>query len=62
MGNRPAQIRSTNVKRALKGVTDGGVTIARIEFEGEKFVIYPGEAATNEETPLDKWRRENGAG
>lgn len=60
MANRPATIRKADVERTVKGVIAGGLPISRIEIEGGKMVIYTGEAEAAQ-TPLEAWRRKNGA-
>ncbi|MCR6670025.1 hypothetical protein [Devosia ginsengisoli] len=61
MANRPATIRKTDIERTVKGVLASGLAISRVEVEGGRLVIYTGDAVENE-TPLEAWRRANGAG
>lgn len=60
MTNRPAPVRQADIARAVRGVVAGGLKVVRVEVEGGKVVVYTGEAASPEDSPLDAWRR--GAG
>ncbi len=60
MANRPAAIRKSEIERTVKGVIATGLPITRIELEGGKLVIYTGDGATHQESPLEAWRRKNG--
>ncbi|MCC7483037.1 MAG: hypothetical protein IT541_16075 [Hyphomicrobiales bacterium] len=65
MANRAAAIKETDVKRILKGALSAGFEIGRVEVEveGGKLVLFV-KTAENiaTETPLEKWKREHGAG
>ena len=60
MPNRPATIRKAQIERTVKGVIATGLPITRIEVEGGKLVIYTGDGAVPQESPLEAWRRKNG--
>lgn len=60
MSNRPATIRKAEIERTVKGVIATGLPITRIEVEGGKLVIYTGDGAAHQESPLEAWRRKNG--
>lgn len=61
MASRPASIRQTDVTRLVKGVLNAGFEIGKVEVEGAKVVIFGRDATAMEaETPLRKWRREDG--
>lgn len=63
MANRPAQIRQSDVTRLLKGIIAGGVSPVRIVIEGGKITVYANtDAANDDASPLDEWRRKNGEG
>jgi hypothetical protein len=60
MQRRPPAIRKAEVERTVKGVLANGLQITRIEVEGGKLVIYTGDGAAHQESPLETWRRKNG--
>jgi predicted metal-dependent RNase len=60
MANRPAAVRKAEIERTVKGVIATGLTIARIEVDGGKLVIYTNDGSAFQESPLEAWRRENG--
>ena len=60
MANRPAAIRKSEIERTVKGVIATSLPITRIEVEGGKLVIYTGDGAAHQESPLEAWRRKNG--
>jgi hypothetical protein len=60
MSNRPAKITKPTIERMVKGVIATGLAISRIEVEGGKLVIYTGDGAAHQESPLEAWRRANG--
>lgn len=60
MANRPATIRKADIERTVKGVLASGLAIARVEIEGGKIVVFTGEGEAVE-SPLEAWRRNNGA-
>jgi len=62
MSYRPAAVRKAEIERAVKVVIAAGLSIARIEVEGGKLVIYTGDGAAHQEGPLETWRRKNGQG
>lgn len=61
MSRRPTTIRKADIERTVKGVLATGLAVTRIEVEGIKVVIYT-SADEARETPLEAWRRQNGAG
>jgi hypothetical protein len=61
MQKRPPAIRQSEIARAVKGVIATGLAVSRVEIEGNKVVVYAGDGAHRQESPLEAWRRENGA-
>lgn len=60
MQKRPSIVRKADIERTVKGVLATGLAVTRVEIEGGKMVIYTGEAEAAQ-TPLEAWRRKNGA-
>jgi len=60
MSRRPATIRKAEIERTVKGVLATGLAVTRIEVEGGKLVIYTGDGAAQDASPLEAWRRNNG--
>jgi hypothetical protein len=57
MVTRPAPFRQADVKRAVRGAQDAGMTVARVEIERDGRIVVI--AATINDQPaddLDKWR------
>jgi predicted metal-dependent RNase len=56
--------KRTDITKAVLAVVAAGLSVARVEIEGGKIVVFAGtpeqDAATL--TPLDQWRRERGQG
>ncbi len=62
MVNRAANIKQADVTRLIKGAQAAGFSVGRIEVEGGKIVIYGNKSSHETATsPLERWRRENGA-
>ena len=61
---RQQTFTKADVTRAVSGALAAGAKVARLELDREgKIVIVFGEGEpTSEETPLQRWQRENGQG
>lgn len=60
MANRPARFPSAEVSRILKGILAAGLKPARMEFQGDKMVIFgEGSRAPEPSSPLAEWKRNN---
>ena len=62
MPRTAAKITKTEVQRIIKAAIDSGFRPGRVEVEGGKIVLFGTDALTNADaSPLDEWRRKNGA-
>lgn len=59
MTKRSVTFRKIDVTRAIEAVKAGGVTIGRVVFEKEKFVIETATAPADASGPLDEWLKTN---
>lgn len=61
---RAAAFKQSDITRAVKGVLDAGARVARMRIRnGEIEIVFgEGEAPPVDESPLQKWQRENGHG
>lgn len=60
----PRQPKATQaaIARAVKGVRAAGLTVGRIEIEGDRIVVYSSEDARPEPaSELDAWRAKRNA-
>jgi hypothetical protein len=49
MSRRPTTVTQTEIKRAVKGVVDAGVEVARVEVEKDgRIVVIAGKPSTSE--------------
>ena len=63
MASRPALLRQSELTRYLKAWQAAGYSEPRIEIRPDgTVVLLPGSASAPDETALDAWRREHGAG
>lgn len=57
MGNRPAKVTSTEIKRTVKGLIDAGMAIGRVEVDHitGKVIVWPaGTVKDNGANPCDE--------
>lgn len=51
---RAARFTKDDVRRAVTGVEASGLPVARVEFEGERIVVFIGAPGKERPNPLDK--------
>lgn len=63
MTYRSARFLQSDVRRAIQGATDAGLTVARVEIDPDgKIVIVSGEGVSKETTtPLEAWKARKNA-
>lgn len=49
-----AAFKQDDVRRAVNGVKDAGLPVARIEVDGGRIVVIVGEPSKDRPNPLDK--------
>jgi hypothetical protein len=63
MSRRPVRFLQSDVRRAIRGVTGAGLSVARVEIDQDgKIVIVSGEGRPKETvTPFDAWKAKKNA-
>jgi len=63
MPRRPARFLQSDVRRAVQGAMDAGLTVARVEIDPDgRIVIVSGEGMPKETTtPLEAWKARRNA-
>jgi hypothetical protein len=63
MPRRPARFSPSDVRRAIQGAMDAGLSVARVEIDQDgKIVIVSGEGRPKETTtPFDAWKAKKNA-
>lgn len=56
MSRSRSTFRKGDLTRAIKAVLDAGVTIARVEVDGGKFIVIAGKGESGE-SPATEWDR-----
>ena len=50
----PARFTKADVRRAVTGVAAAGLPVARVEFDGDRIVVFVGETGKERQNPLDR--------
>jgi hypothetical protein len=63
MPRRPTRFLQSDVRRAIQGAMDAGLSVARVEIDQDgKIVIVSGEGRPKETTtPFDAWKAKKNA-
>lgn len=64
MHDKPSRVRQADIARAVKGATQGGLAVGRVEIEPStgRIIVLAADLTRVSNDPLDQWMEKRRAG
>lgn len=59
MARKASLFKQTDITKAIKGARDGGLTVGRVEIEGQKIIVFAQTDVSEPKSEMDQWMMNN---